>query len=161
MASRTYISITGQKQGLISEGCSSKLSIGEKCQADHPDEIMVLSLSHTMSSIEQTTGAIHQPVVITKYIDKSSPLLAQALTDREIIDCEIILYRESSLGTQEKFYTIKLEGGVIAAKNLHMPNILFGDNAEMEEQIAIRYRTITWTHHKGNTTGSTSWSDSE
>jgi len=161
MASRTYISITGQKQGLISEGCSSKLSIGEKCQADHSDEIIVLSLSHTISSIEQTTDAIHQPVVITKYIDKSSPLLAQALTDREIIDCEIILYRESSLGTQEKFYTIKLEGAVIAAKNLNMPNILLGGNAEMEEQIAIRYRTIAWTHHKGNTTGSTSWSDSE
>lgn len=160
MASRTYISITGQKQGLISEGCSSKLSIGEKCQADHPDEIIVLSLSHTMSSIEQTTDAIHQPVVITKNIDKSTPLLAQALNDKEVVDCELTFYRVSSYGTQEKFFTVKLKGGLIADQTMSMPHAISENDAEPQEQVAIRYRDTTWIHHLANTSGWSSWDDS-
>ncbi|PPA01507.1 type VI secretion system tube protein Hcp, partial [Pseudomonas sp. MWU12-2312b] len=46
MASQSYMSITGKRQGLISAGCSSQRSIGNKCQLGHQDEIMVLAYSH-------------------------------------------------------------------------------------------------------------------
>lgn len=44
MANHGYMSITGKKQGLISSGCSSQVSIGNKCQIGHFDEIMGVGL---------------------------------------------------------------------------------------------------------------------
>lgn len=45
MAYHGYMRITGKLQGLISAGCGSQASIGNKCQVGHGDEIMVLSFN--------------------------------------------------------------------------------------------------------------------
>ena len=42
MANHGYMTITGKAQGLISAGCSTQNSIGNKCQDGHTDEIMML-----------------------------------------------------------------------------------------------------------------------
>lgn len=59
----------------------------------HFDEIMVLAYSHdrVAGSDGSVTGGRgqHKPVVITKNIDKSSPLIAGALHDGEEIKCSI------------------------------------------------------------------------
>ncbi|MDD2059979.1 Hcp family type VI secretion system effector [Pseudomonas sp. GD03860] len=161
MASHGYLTITGNAQGLISAGCSSQNSIGNKCQAGHVDEIMVLALNHGMANIGNIKHATHSPVVMTKNIDKSSPLLAQALASREVISCVIDFYRTSSYGTQEKFYTIELEGGQIADLTLDMPHAILQNEAEPQEQLSIRYRSITWTHHLAGTSGFSFWGDDE
>ncbi|WP_237388506.1 type VI secretion system tube protein TssD, partial [Xenorhabdus sp. Sc-CR9] len=44
-----YLSLKGKKQGLISAGCSTLESIGNRYQAGREDEIQVLNLSHMMS----------------------------------------------------------------------------------------------------------------
>lgn len=41
MANHGYMTITGKSQGLISAGCSTQDSIGNKCQAAHTDEMQV------------------------------------------------------------------------------------------------------------------------
>ena len=51
MANHGYMTITGKAQGLISAGCSTQDSIGNKCQSGHTDEIMVLSYTHNMINI--------------------------------------------------------------------------------------------------------------
>lgn len=89
MANHGYMTITGKAQGLISTGCSTQDSIGNKCQAAHTDEIMVLSYSHNMANIGNINKPTHNPIIITKNVDKSSPLLAQALSSREEINCTI------------------------------------------------------------------------
>ncbi len=43
MANHGYMTINGKAQGLISAGCSTQDSIGNKYQAAHTNEIMVLS----------------------------------------------------------------------------------------------------------------------
>ena len=72
MANQSYMTIVGKKQGLISAGCSSQDSIGNKCQAGHEDEIMVLACSHNMAAGNDGTtsggGGKHMPVVITKIL---------------------------------------------------------------------------------------------
>lgn len=159
MANHGYMTITGKAQGLISAGCSSQDSIGNKCQAGHLDEIMVLSYSHNMSNIGNIKHPTHKPIVITKNIDKSSPLLAQALANREEINCRISFYRTSSYGGQEKFYTVEINGGQIADLTVNMPHTIWHNDAEAQEHIAIRYRNITWTHHLAGTSGYSSWGD--
>ena len=72
MANHSYMTIIGKKQGLISAGCSSQDSIGNKCQAGHEDEIMVLAYSHNMAAGNDGTTSggrgKHMPVVITKIL---------------------------------------------------------------------------------------------
>ncbi|WP_339432641.1 Hcp family type VI secretion system effector [Pseudomonas sp. EA_65y_Pfl2_P78] len=157
MANHGYMSITGRTQGLISAGCSSPDSIGNKYQAGHTDEVMVLSYSHNMANIENINKPTHSPLIITKNVDNSSPLLAHALSTREKIDCTINFYRASSFGIQEKFYSISITGGVIADLTLEMPHSILQNDAEPQEHLAIRYREITWVHHSAGTSGHSTW----
>lgn len=161
MASHGYMTITGKAQGLISAGCSSQDSIGNKCQVGHTDEIMVLALNHSMANIGNIKHATHGPIVITKNVDKSSPLLAQALTNREELKCTISFFRTSQYGAQEKFYTIELQGGQIADLMLDLPHAVLQSDAEAQEQLSIRYRRIAWTHHLAGTSGVSYWGENE
>lgn len=161
MANHGYMTINGKAQGLISAGCSTQDSIGNKYQAAHTDEIMVLSYSHNIANIGNISRSTHSPIIITKAVDKSSPLLAQALSNREEINCTISFYRVSAFGRQEKFYTVSINGGVIADLTLEMPHAIFQNDAEPQEQVAIRYRDITWTHHLAKTAGYSSWGEEE
>ena len=161
MANNGYMTITGKAQGLISAGCSSQDSIGNKCQSGHIDEIMVLSYTHNMVNIGNINKPTHRPILITKNVDKASPLLAQALSSREEIKCTINFYRVSSFGLQEKFYSVSINGGVIADLTLEMPHVILHHDAEPQEHIAIRYRDITWTHHVAGTSGYSTWGNDE
>jgi type VI secretion system Hcp family effector len=115
MANQGYLTMTGERQGLISAGCSAQDSIGNKCQTADLDEIQVLSFVHDMAQVGHSPHASDGPIVITKNIDKSTPLLAQALDQREELKCVLDFYRVSAYGNQEKFYTAELRGAVIVS----------------------------------------------
>lgn len=157
MANPGYMTLTGKAQGLISAGCSTPDSIGNKYQSDHTDEIMVLAYQHNMINIGNINKPTHSPIIITKAVDKSSPLLAQALSSREEINGTICFYRLSSFGLQEKFYSVSINGGLIVDLTAEMPHVVLLGGGEPEEQLAIRYREITWIHHLAGTTGYSSW----
>ena len=165
MANHGYMSITGKRQGLISAGCSGQSSIGNKCQPGHEDEIMVLAYSHNM--ITGNDGEIsgdrgkHLPVMITKNIDKSSPLLASALHEREEVECTINFYRTSPTGGQDKYYSIRLTGAKIAHINLQVPHAIHMNDAEPQELVSIRYRDISWTHIQAGTSAYSSWENED
>jgi len=76
MASLTYLTLNGQTHGLISGGCSSIDSIGNKAQIGHINQIMVYSLKHTLSRAQNVN---HHELTILKPIDKSTPLLGKAI----------------------------------------------------------------------------------
>ena len=163
MANHGYMTIIGKKQGLISSGCSSQDSIGNKCQVGHFDEIMVLAYSHDMvaGSDGTVTGGRgqHRPVVITKNIDKSSPLISGALHDGEEIECVIDFYRTSSMGSQEKYFTVRLGAARIAYMNIQVPHAINMSDGQPQEVVAIRYRDITWTHVGAGTSAHSSWNN--
>ncbi len=163
MANHGYMSITGKKQGLISSGCSSQDSIGNKCQIGHFDEIMVLAYSHDMvaGSDGTVTGGRgqHRPVVITKNIDKSSPLISGALHDGEEVECVIDFYRTSPIGSQEKYFVVRLSGARIAYINFQVPHVINMSEGQPQEVVAIRYRDITWTHVGAGTSAHSSWNN--
>ncbi len=72
MANLIYLKLTGIKQGLISAGCSSADSIGNKCQLAHEDEIFVYEL---INRITRQDNVSLTPVEIRKPIDKAPHLL--------------------------------------------------------------------------------------
>ncbi|QHD00195.1 type VI secretion system protein [Pseudomonas sp. S04] len=161
MASHSYMSITGKHQGLISAGCSGSDSIGNKCQIDHQDEIMVLAYAHDMltGNDGSTAGGRgkHMPIMITKGIDKSSPLLASALHEGEEVECKIDFYRTSSAGGQERYYSIHLTGARIDHVSVQVPHAVRMNDADPQELVSIRYREIAWAHVPGATSAYSTW----
>ena len=69
MANIIYMTLTGEQQGLISKGCSTYDSIGNKYQKGHEDEILVLAIRH---SISRAQNSHHHP------FDISSPKLSSS-----------------------------------------------------------------------------------
>jgi type VI secretion system Hcp family effector len=165
MASHGYMSITGKRQGLISAGCSGLSSIGNKCQIGHEDEVMILAYSHNMMT--GSDGGVsggrgnHMPIMITKNIDKSSPLLASALHEREEVECTINFYRTSPAGGQDKYYSIRLTGAKVVHVSLQVPHSIHMNDAEPQELVSIRYRDISWTHIQAGTSAYSTWGNED
>jgi len=103
MSNIIYLSIKGKIQGLISEGCGSYASIGNKYQINHVDEIFVLQFDHSLS---REYNVVHHPIKFYKPIDKSSPLLNAALSENEELSAVFNFYRINSGGCIERFCTI-------------------------------------------------------
>ncbi|AVF36953.1 Hcp family type VI secretion system effector [Rahnella sikkimica] len=156
MANLIYLTLNGQTQGLISAGCSSLDSIGNKAQIAHLDQIMVYELSH-MIAREQNTS--HQPIIIQKPIDKSSPLLGKAIYENELLTCIFDFYRTNRFGVSELYYKIKLTEASIKNIRLHSPNALRESGGQPVEIIGINYKSITWEHIPGGTSAYSFWED--
>lgn len=142
MANHGYMTINGKTQGLISSGCSTQDSIGNKCQEGHRDEIMVMSYNHNMLNSGNVRAATHGPVVVTKNIDKASPLLAVALSNREELNCIIHFYRTSQFGQHQKYYSVDLRGCIIADLSLDVPHAVLMHDIDAQEHLSLRYREI-------------------
>ena len=86
MNNPVFISIKGSTQGLITEGAITPESVGNSYQDGHENEAMVKSFSHEIKiprdpqSGQPSGQRTHQPLVVSKLFDKSSPLLYNALT---------------------------------------------------------------------------------
>ncbi|EKQ3673708.1 type VI secretion system tube protein Hcp, partial [Salmonella enterica subsp. enterica serovar Livingstone] len=112
MANLVYLTLNGQLQGLISAGCSSLASIGNKAQLAHLDQIMVTELNHGLSRAQNVN---HQELVIQKPVDKSSPLLSKAINENECLTCDFEFYRTNRFGINELYYRVKLINARIAS----------------------------------------------
>lgn len=157
MAHVAYITINGEKQGLISSGCNTKDSMGNKFQEPHKNEITVLACDHHMSKNPQQHSKNHSPIFITKNIDKSTPLLATAFAKQEHLNCVIDFFRTNEQGYNEKFYSIELKKAVISDISFSLPHTVHNYQHEMCEVIALSYQEITWNHNVCGTMGYDNW----
>ena len=166
MATPAYMSVTGEKQGLITAGAFTADSVGNIYQEGHEDQVMVQAFNHQViiprdpQSGQPTGQRIHKALCITKVFDKSSPLLLSALTSGEkMSEVTIEWYRTSASGTQELYYTTKLEDAIIVEIKDYMHNCQDPANSHFThlEDVHFTYRKITWTHEVCGTTGSDDW----
>ncbi|WP_434652927.1 Hcp family type VI secretion system effector [Pseudomonas sp. R3-56] len=166
MATPAYMSVTGEKQGLITAGAFSADSVGNTYQEGHEDQVMVQAVQHEMTiprdpqSGQPTGQRLHKPLVITKVFDKASPLLLQALNSGErMTEVVIHWYRTSAQGTQEHYYTTKLEDAIIVDMKDYMLTCQDPGNSHFThlQDVHFSYRKITWTHEVSGTSGSDDW----
>ena len=154
---------------VLTQEANTLESLGEKYVEDHEDEFMVQAISHEMmiprdpQSGQPTGRRVHYPLTVTKYLDKSSPLLAAALSGGTRLDlCRLSFYRTSPLGQQELYYTVELHDAAITSIRLMMPNAL--DQVTQHyghmEEVSFSYREIIWTHEIGGTQGEDDWRSS-
>ncbi len=119
MSYMIYLTLNGKKQGLISAGCSTLDSIGNRYQKGHEDQIQVLSLDH---SISRQQNVSHHPIQFIKPIDKSSPLLAMAIDSNESLDGKFIFFRTGQIGHLELFYEVKITEATISEISCTYPH---------------------------------------
>ncbi|CDH04916.1 conserved hypothetical protein [Xenorhabdus bovienii str. oregonense] len=156
MANIIYLKMQGNKQGLISSGCSTVNSIGNKFQKGHEDEILVNELSSNLSMHQNVN---FQPIDIRKPIDKSSPLLSQALTSNEILTCEFFFYRTAMNGGLELYYKVKLTEASLVNISFFCPNSITHNDAQPEESLSIKFKSITWEHVTAGTSSYSIWDE--
>lgn len=156
MANNIYLSIIGKKQGLITAGCCTLDSIGNKYQFGHKDQTFVLQFDHAISRSQHTC---HHPVKFCKPIDKSSPLLGIAITNNEELELLFDFYRTSQTGAQEKYYSIKLTGATLTNISVSYPHALTHADNQPEEMISVGYKSIDWKHHIAGTGGYSIWDE--
>ena len=156
MANLIYMTLNGDLQGLISAGCSSLDSIGNKAQLVHYDQIMVMGLSHSLTRQQNVN---HQALTMVKPIDKSSPLLGKAITENECLTCDFSFYRTNRMGMNECYYKVKLINARITSIHLQVPHTIDDSEGQPEETIDLSYESINWEHCTAGTSAYSLWSD--
>lgn len=156
MANLTYLTLNGQMQGLISAGCCSQDSIGNKAQSAHNNQIMIQELNHGISRQQNVN---HQLLTIKKPVDKSSPLLNKAISENEVLTCEFDLYRTSRTGTNELYYKIKLTNARITDIQLGIAHVVNNNDAQPEESVSFSYESISWEHCIAGTSSYSLWDE--
>ncbi len=161
-----YLTLSGANQGDMSSGASGADSIGTMSKSDHENEIQVQAFKLNMTvpkdpqSGQPTGRRIHTGLSFTKVMDKSSPMIMQALaTGEQIKKATFKFFRTSSSGDQEHYYTVELEEALITDVTPWFPNALDPSNAAIShmEDVTLSYKKITETHEVAGTSGSDDW----
>lgn len=159
-----FMEVEGVTQGMISAGASSEASLGDKAVEGHDNEMVVLSAEHTIviprdaQSGQPSGSRLHQPLKVTCYLDKATPLMQQALVTGESLAAEIKFYRTNSeepTAPPEHYYTIELQGVVVMMSRMWVPASDPEKRQLVEYQLS--YSTITWTHEVSGTEGADDW----
>src|SRR3546814_12405956 len=94
----------------------------------HEGKILVQIVEHSIELPKNPQTGLpsgkrqHLGITLVKEIDKSSPKLYQALCSGEQLKSVLLeFYRISPKGTEEKYYTIKLEKAVIVGRSEERP----------------------------------------
>jgi type VI secretion system secreted protein Hcp len=157
MALNAYLTLKGQKTGAID---------GSVTQKGREKSIMVIAVSHEITSPRDPASGLptgkrmHKPMVITKELDKSTPLLFNVLVNNEnVTEWTLKFWRPSATGAEQQHFTIKLTNANIASISTRLPNNKHPDLMKFEtyEEIAFTYQKIEWTWTDGGITAMDDW----
>jgi type VI secretion system effector, Hcp1 family len=150
MALTGYLAVKGKSQGDIKGDCPQG--------GDKKDKILVYGTDHSVEIPKDThtglpTGQrIHKPFTFIKHKDNASSKLFKSCCTGE--QCEVVFdqYRIKPDGTEEKYFTIKLEEAIIVSMREYTPLTFVPENKPYHdmEEVSFTYSKITWTYNDGN-----------
>lgn len=144
MSNIVYLKLIGEQQTDISDGCGTTDSVGNRWQQNHVNEIFVFSLVAGVASTGNGTNL--QNLTFSKQIDKSSPLLMNAINNNENLFLEFWFYRINRYGQWERYYYIQLRGASISSIQMRV----IKDEIHTET-ISVDYDYILSKHLISNT----------
>lgn len=161
MALNAYLKLAGQQTGEIK---------GSVTQKGRENKIMVIAVSHEIVSPRDPASGLptgkrmHKPLVITKEVDRSTPLLHQVLQRNETLkDWELQFFTaqlKTGTGAETQYLTIRLTNATITSISMQMPNNKDPDLMKLEtfEEVGFGYESIEWTWVDGGITATDDWS---
>jgi type VI secretion system secreted protein Hcp len=157
MALNAYLVIEAEKTGAVA---------GSVTQKGREKSIMVIAANHEIRSPRDQASGLptgkrqHGPLVITKEVDKASPLLYNILVNNENVKkWKLQFWRPSPAGTEQMVYAIELENANIAGIKMIMPNNKHPELMKFAEyeEVQFTYQKITWTWTDGGITAMDDW----
>ncbi|HEY3284926.1 MAG TPA: type VI secretion system tube protein TssD [Armatimonadota bacterium] len=162
MALMAYMKLTGQKTGDVKGSITTK---------GRENTIGVIATDHSVVSPRDpqsglpTGQRMHKPFVITKELDKSSPVLWNILVTNENITQLVVSYYRpqikagNGVGQEVLAYTVKLTNANIASMHFVQPNVKDPNLVRFAEyeEIAFTYQKIEWTWLDGGITAMDDW----
>jgi len=162
MAMMTYCYAKGQKTGQIK---------GSVTQKGREDSVAVIAVSHSIVSPRDpqsglpTGQRMHKPYVMTKELDKSTPLWYNMLCTNENLSEVTFKFwtpqikAGTGVGSEVQHFTVKLTNANIASIDFRMANIRHPDLVKFAEyeEIALTYQKIEWTWNDGGITAGDDW----
>lgn len=157
MALNAYLKIVALRQGTI---------LGSVTQKGREGTIQVNAVMHEIvsprdpASGRPTGKRAHKPFVITKTVDRASPLLYLILTSNENIQsAEILFFTPDKMGIERQHFTVRLSNANISAINFRMPNTRNKFTAQLPERedISFTYQKISWTWNDGGISAEDDW----
>lgn len=139
MSDIVYLTLSGEFQGNISTGCGTQKSVGNRYQLGHEDQIFIFSLMQSTTSTG--AGANPQGIRFCKTLDKSSPLLSNAINNNESLNMAFDIYRANRYGRIEKYYVIEVRGARLNSIQSQMK-----ENTLDYEYISADYDYIRCSH---------------
>ncbi len=151
MAQNIHVWVRGQNVGEV-RGDSTVTSMGREGSIE-AFKLEYMVQTHREASGIATGERSHGPVTITKRIDRSSPILHQALCNNEELEVTIKFYRPNPIGdgTTEHFYTIRLRYGRISSIKTISPSTFDESTANVPamEEVSFVFGEITWIYESG------------
>lgn len=143
------------------QGESTQTSLGRE------NSIECVYLEHAVRTARESGSGLatgrrqYEPLVIRKRIDKSTPLIAKALSRNEVVEGVLKFFRPNPTGdgTTEQFYTIEFTKGRVATFKQVSPDAIEPGTATDPplEEISFVFHTITWTYTNGGITHQDTW----
>ena len=103
----------------------------------------------------------YEPLLVRKRLDKSSPFIAKALCDNQVIEASFKFFRPNPTGdgTTEQFYTVAIKKGRIASQKQIVPDTIVPATSTEPpmEEVTFVFHTITWTYTNGGVTHEDTW----
>jgi len=157
MALNAHLRLVAEKQGPI---------LGSVTQKGREGTIQVIAALHEIvsprdpASGRPTGKRVHKPFVITKLLDRSSPLLYSVLCNNENIrSFELQFYTPDKNGIERQHFTVRLENANISSITARMPNTRnkYASQLAEREEIAFTYQKIVWTWNDGGISADDDW----
>ena len=162
MALQAYLNLKGQKQGEIK---------GSVTQKGREGKIAIIAVSHEIISPRDPASGLptgkrmHKPFVVTKELDKSSPLLYNSLVNNENIpDWQLQFWTPqikaaTGGGNEVQHYTVKLTNANIASIAFRMANNKHPDLMKFAEyeEVAFTYQKVGLTWNDGGISAEDDW----
>lgn len=149
-ALNAYLKLKGQKQGDIK---------GSVTQKGREGAIKVISVSHEIVSPRDPQSGLptgkrqHKPMVITKELDKSTPLLYSAMSKNENFPTlELTVLEVGAKGIEAPAYTVRLTNANIASIRL-----VQSEDGKLAQEISFTYQKIEWTWTDGGIMAMDDW----
>ncbi|CAN95158.1 MULTISPECIES: type VI secretion system tube protein TssD [Sorangium] len=152
-----YLRLVGERQGEIR---------GSVTQKGREGSILVTEVFHSLvGPRDPVTGRptgkrMHKPFIVTKDLDRSTPLLLSILSHNESIPrWELQFYRSIAIGVERPVFTVQLTNANISSIQFHMLNVRNPGQSRLPEQeeVAFTYQKVVWTWNDGGLSAEDDW----
>jgi type VI secretion system secreted protein Hcp len=157
MALAAYLSIVAERHGPVKGSVTQKGREGKSLVYGARHEIV--SPRDPMNG-RPTGKRAHKPLILTKQVDRASPILEQILCSNEnIVNALVEFWITMPNGSERARFAILLRNANVAAIHLKMPSIRSEKLVRLpeHEDVWFTYQRIEWTWVDANISAADDW----